>query len=207
MSCVCVCVCVPSSTCFCSVLIHKQNQPQESKRVRGALGRATLRRDTCRWRVSSPALLRFCLLLPVLEWFLHLMSCVSPLTYFFVVLVAVHCFEAVCFFQLSSLNAWHAISRLPCSSRSAHRHNRRNGCPPVMSDVSRMCLCVIMMVIVRVDVISSGPFSSVCFITVPVPLNLSICAGIASPCPLLTFALISTERNPGPIVSFGNAQP
>ena len=45
---VCVCVCVTRSTCLCSVLIHKQNQPQESKRVRDALGRATLWRDTCR---------------------------------------------------------------------------------------------------------------------------------------------------------------
>ena len=79
---------------------------------------------------------------------------------------------------------------------------------------------VLAMGIVKVDVISGGSFSSLCFMSVPVPSNLCICAGIASSfsnlciCAgiaslfsLLTSALISTERTPGCHVSSGNAQP
>ena len=46
-----------------------------------------------------------CSLLPELAWFLDLMSCVSPFTYFSVVLVDVHCLASVCFFQLPLFDA------------------------------------------------------------------------------------------------------
>ena len=67
-------------------------------------------------------------------------------------------------------------------------------------------LLAFVMSIDKVVVISGGSFSSLCFMSVSVPLNLCICAGVASSFSLLTSALISTERSPGSHVSLGSAQ-